>query len=166
MVLLDFYIEGKTLLFVKRNRKEIFLLNLLIALGTIFILGNVYHLIPIVWLRDVLLYVTALFLFYTVWSKQGTENQRPHNSKYFLYIINNELIYERITPKKEGLKLDNKLTNFDIINFLDEKGTEINIISKNILPWGNRKVQISKEYLPFKQEIIEYLNTNFTKNKF
>ena len=163
MMLLDFYIEGKTLLFVKRDRKEIYFLNLLIAFVTIALLGMGFEFIPLEWLRDGLQRGTAILLFYRVWSRQGTENKRPHNSKYFLYIINNELVYERITPEREGLKTDNKLTNFDIINFLDEKGTEIKIISKNKLPWENRKVQISKEYLPFKKQIIDYLNTNYTK---
>jgi hypothetical protein len=54
-----------------------------------------------------------------------TEKYRPKNSKYSLYIINQNFIYERVTPEKEGFNSDNEIANFEIVKFIDEKGSVI-----------------------------------------
>lgn len=162
----DFYQEGTTLLFVKRDNEENYFYQLfyfIVSAGfSMFILGQ----IPISWLANVLKGIVIVFLLLVFFIKDMTEKNRPQNSKHFIYIINGSLIYERITPEKEGYNKDNDLTNFEIVKFIDEKGSEIKIISNNELPWGKRKIQISKEYMPYKPQIIKYLNKNYTLSRF
>ena len=162
----EFYKEGTTLLFVKRDNEENFINQLFYFIvsggASAFILDQ----IPISWLANVLKGIVMVFLVLYFFIKEMTEKNRPQNSKYFTYIINGCLIYERITPEKEGFNMDNNLTNFEIVKFIDDKGSEIKIISNNNLPWENRKVYISKEYLPYKQQVIKYLNKNYTLSEY
>ena len=162
MQYLDFYKEGTTLLYVKRDNEENSIYQILM-LGIIgFFSMIMIESLNISWLVNMLKFIVIGFIILIYVIKIFTEKNRPQNSKYFLYLINYELFYERITPEKEGFNKDNELTNFEIVKFIDEKGSEIRIISNNELPWENRKVQISKEYLSHKKAVIEFLNRNYT----
>ncbi len=157
---LDFHKEGTTLFYVNRDKGEnifyqlfysgvvIFMLSFLLITG-IFWITTIGKILLFLWFG----YCSVIIM---------TEGSRPENSKYFITVINSVLYYEKITPEKEGFNPNNKLINFDIIKFIDDKEDVIKIISNNILPWGNRKVHISKEYLPYKKQIIDYLNENYT----
>jgi energy-coupling factor transporter transmembrane protein EcfT len=162
---IDFYKEGTTLLYVKRDNEEnsIYLILMLGIIGVFSMI--IIESLKISWLVNILKFIVIGFIILIYVIKIFTEKNRPQNSKYFLYIINEELFYERITPEKEGFNNDNELTNFDIVKFIDEKGSVIKIISNKELPWEKRKIQIAKEYLPFKHQIIKYLNKNYTMSK-
>ena len=162
---IDFYKEGTTLMYVKRDIQENFFLNLLSIFMLALFFGFFTLYIPIDWLQKTLFIGVSVFLLFWLFAKDFTEKSRPQNSKYFLYVINNNFIYERITPEKEGFNKDNELIKFEIVKFIDEKGGGIKIISNKELPWGKRKIQIAKEYLPYKHQIIKYLNKNYTMSK-
>ena len=162
---IDFYKEGTELLYVKRDIQENFFLNLLFSSVLALFFGFFTLFIPIDWLQKTLFIGVSVFLLFWLFAKDFTEKSRPQNSKYFLYVINDNFIYERITPEKEGFNKDNELINFEIVKFIDEKGGGIKIISNKELPWEKRKIQIAKDYLPYKQQIIKYLNKNFQKHK-
>lgn len=159
---LDFYKEGTTLLYVKRDIEENYFFQLLCFVVTMVCCMYMIELIKVSWFVSILKSIALGVLLIIFVIKFFTEKNRPQNSKYFIYIINGDLIYERITPEKEGYNKDNDLTNFEIVKFIDEKGSEIKIISNIPLPWENRKVQVAKEYLSYKKEILELLNTNHT----
>lgn len=159
---LDFYKEGSTLFYIKRDIRESGFYNILtlcIFSRLCYVLGNNSD---INWLKNMFEIISILILLGTLYNI-FTEPFRPENSKYFNTIINSNLYYEQITPKKEGFNPDNQLINFEVIKFIDDKEDVVKIISNNSLPWGNRKVHISKEYLPYKKQIIDYLNENYTK---
>jgi hypothetical protein len=159
---LDFYKEGTTLLYVKRDNEENYFYQLfwfvVSMVGCMFMI----ELIKVSWLVSVLKSIALGILLIIFVIKFFTEKNRPQNSKYLITLINFELYYERVTPEKEGFNNGNKLINFDIVKFIDEKGSEIKIISNIPLPWENRKIQVPKEYLPYKKEIVEFLNRNYT----
>lgn len=159
---IDFYKEGTTLLYVKRDNHESSWRNTLTVIIILIFWGFVLRQFPKTWITDTLFFGVAGFLFLWIIAIDFTEKNRPQSSKYFLYLINNKLFYERITPEKEGFNKDNGLINFKIVKFIDEKRSEVKIISNNKLPWEKRKVYISKEYLPHKKEVIEFLNRNYT----
>jgi hypothetical protein len=155
---IDFYKEGTKLLYVNRDYYESYWLRLLFTLFCCFIFINF---IIVFNLPYIVLYIFFALLGLWFFVAMVSEKRRSQNSKYFLYIINNVLFYERITPEKEGFNSKNVLKNFEIVKFIDEKGGEIKILSNKELPWGKRKIQIAKEYLPYKIQIIKYLNLNF-----
>jgi len=159
---IDFYKEGTTLLYVKIDKHESSWLNTLTVIIILIFWGFVLRQFPKTWILDTLFFGVAGFLVLWIIAIDSTEKNRPQSSKYFLYLINNKLFYERITPEKEGFNKDNELINFKIVKFIDEKRSEVKIISNNKLPWEKRKVYISKEYLPHKKEVIEFLNRNYT----
>lgn len=165
MIKLDFYKEGTTLFYVKKDIEESFLFNILLFSISFFLVTIAIEITDNDWIGRiiknlfiVLLVLLSLKVLYNIF----TENDRPYNSKYYITVINSKLYYEKITPKKEGFNSNNQLNNFEIIKFIDEKRDVIKIISNNNLPWRNRKVYISKEYLPFKIQVIDYLNENYT----
>lgn len=165
---LDFYKEGTTLFYVNKDKEENFFYNMLTML--VIMLGGILFLLYASYLDDnwiemiikTSVIIWFIITFLGVFSRFFTEGNRPHHSKYFNTVINSNLYYEKITPEKEGFNPNNQLTNFDIIKFIDEKGDVIKIISNTTLPWGDRKVHISKDYLPYKRQIIDYLNENYT----
>ena len=162
---IDFYKEGTELLFVKRDIFENKVIQILILI-LIFIGAE---LTVLLWggntvIKIIMNTICIIFCIVIVFSL-FTEKYRPHNSKYSLYIINQNFIYERVTPEKEGFNSDNEIANFEIVKFIDEKGSVIKIISNKELPWEKRKIQIAKEYLPYKHQIIKYLNKNYTMSK-
>ena len=152
---IDFYKEGTELLYVKRDileNKVIQILKLILSIIATQSIVSLFEgntvikiIMNAVWIIVFILFVFLLF----------TEKYRPTDSKYSLYIINQNFIYERITPEKEGFNSDNEIANFEIVKFIDKKGSVIKIISNKELPWGKRKIQIAKEYLPYKHQIIK-----------
>lgn len=158
----EFYKEGSTLLFIKRDIWENGF-NLFFFMICFFLSAE---LCVLVWKNNNIVRITMnildIIIVFIILIGFLTEKNRPQNSKYFLYIINGELYYERITPEREGYNKHNELINFEIVKFIYEKGTEIKIISNNSLPWGNRKVYLSKEYMPYKNEVVDFLNRNYT----
>ena len=158
----ELYKEGTTLLYVKSDIEENYFYQILMLVILSAFSGFLIEQLKITWVITILKFIVLGFYTLIFGIKIFTENKRPQNSKYFLYLINNELFYERITPEKEGFNKDNKLINFKIVKFIDEKRSEVKIISNNKLPWEKRKVYISKEYLPHKKEVIEFLNRNYT----
>jgi hypothetical protein len=162
---LDFYKEGTTLFYVNRDKGESFFYNMLIVILGSIILGVYSISLDDDWIGNIIetmIDIVFIIIFLLVAYTFFTEGDRPHNSKYFNTVINSNLYYEKITPEKEGFNPNNQLTNFDIIKFINEKGDVLKIISNTTLPWGFRKVHISKEYLPFKKEIVDFLNENYT----
>ena len=159
---LDFYKEGTTLLYVKRDIEENYFFQVFAVMVILLPCVLLIEQIKVSWIVTILKSIVFGFVLIIFVIKFFTEKNRPQNSKYLITLINSELYYERITPEKEGFNNGNKLINFDIVKFIDEKESEIKIISNIPLPWENRKIQVPKEYLPYKKEIVEFLNTNFT----
>ena len=159
---IDFYKEGSTLLYVKRDVEENYFYQIFAGLVILSCSMFMIELLKISWLVTILEFIVFGLIMLIFVIKIFTEKNRPQNSKYYLFIINSELYFERMTPENEGFNPKNELTNFEIVKFIDEKGSEIKIISNNKLPWENRKVQISKEYFPHKKEVLEFLNRNYT----
>ena len=152
-----FYREGSTLLYVKE--KKVHLIFILLAFLTAFG-GGIFGLPDLI--------VNIILVLFGLWYVLIilTPNKRPHYSRFHIFILNNELYFERITPSKEGFKEENVLVYYNIIKFLDEKGNKIKVIAKKELPWDKeevRNVYVSKEYLPYKSLIIDYLNNQFTE---
>ena len=158
----ELYKEGTTLLYVKRDNEENFIFQILWLIISGGLCSFMIEQLKISWLVMILKLIVIGFILLIFGIKIFTEKNRPQNSKYFLYFINDELYYERMTPEREGFNNDNELTNFEIVKFIDESESEVKIISNNELPWGKRNVYISKEYLHHKKEVLEFLNRNYT----
>jgi hypothetical protein len=162
---IDFYKEGTELLYVKRDILENKVIQILILI-LIFIVSELNVLLwggntVIKIIMNTICIICCIVIVFSLF----TEKYRPKKSKYSLYIINQNFIYERVTPEKEGFNSDNEIVKFEIVKFIDEKGSLIKIISNKELPWEKRKVHIAKEYLPYKQQIIKHLNKNYTMSK-
>lgn len=161
---LEFYKEGSILLYFKRTVWELiyrrildfFIFNLFFlgVIGNLYLIGNQYTLIPIWTLLGAYLFSLLLlaFIFPKISHKLPT---------YYIKHIYNDLYYERFTKESEGFNPENKLTNFDIIRFIDGGNDRVKIYSRKKLPWGKKEIKISKEYLPYKKEVLHFLNENF-----
>lgn len=165
--------KGSVMFIIKRNDFKYFLSIAFIVFSILFSL-RVFYVWVFITGEEKVNYIgrcVNLFLVFGLPYLLYNENYKWQKEQY---LILNDLYPERekgsIHPLHFSYKKGNRkeaklidLKDYSIISISLKNVNEIVLISEKKLPWGNRKIIISDEFIDKKEDILEFLKIWFLK---